>query len=239
MEEELWNTSIYLLVETHFFFKSLSSLPPPSLLYFTLCYLFPPHRMMMLILFVYQWVWVWLQWVDSVLVRHLSLITKDYQVWNDAIMLIDIQFNWEHLMSHQIISNSMFQNWGHIQFAIVSVHGMATCMFVCEKLKFWRNWTLHLWLKFLSISMSTICSCFWGSFCYLLTLFTLYCLRLAKIEIFLDNIFLNTAWCNIFCSDMHVLFFRCWILFQCFLATVPCYSWFRGTQRNEGFSRNV
>ena len=36
MEEELWNTSIYLLVETHILFKSLFSLPPPSLLYFTL-----------------------------------------------------------------------------------------------------------------------------------------------------------------------------------------------------------
>ena len=42
-------------------------------------------------------------------------------------------------MSHQIISNAMFQNWGHIQFAIVSVHGMAICISFCEKLKFWRN----------------------------------------------------------------------------------------------------
>ena len=44
MEGELWNTSIYLLVETHFLFMSLSSLPPPSLLYFTLCYLVPSSQ---------------------------------------------------------------------------------------------------------------------------------------------------------------------------------------------------
>lgn len=83
----------------------------------------------------------------------------------------------------------MFQNCGQIQFAIVSVHGMTTCIFLWEAEILEELNVIFLWLKFLSISMSTTCSFFWGTFCCLLTLFTLYCLRLSKIEIFCTKSF--------------------------------------------------